>query len=249
MNKELIVKRFTRAASQYASQAIVQQQIAELVLNFITHYYFGEPRRILEIGCGPGNYTRSLLKVYPNAEYILNDLCPAMEQSLQDILSNRVHFESGDAEAWDLPKKIDLVTSASTFQWFHDLENFLQKTSESLVEGGLLAFSTFGVDNMQEINQLTGSGLPYLSNDVLQKMLQNDYDVLMFSEDHIKVHFSDAMEVLHHLKKTGVTGVSQHRWTPNSIRKFCTDYETQFSDSKGVYLTYHPLFVIARKRN
>lgn len=249
MNKALIVQRFTRAASQYASQAIVQQQIVELLLDSIIHYNAGEPRRILEIGCGPGNYTRSLLNVYPHAEYILNDLCPTMEQSLQDILTHQVTFYGGDAEAWDLPQEIDLLTSASTFQWFHDLKLFLHKASKSLNDNGLLAFSTFGMHNMHEINSLTGSGLSYLSSSALQEMLLKDYEVLLVSEDHIQLHFSNAMEVLHHLKNTGVTGVSKYRWTPKSIRQFCSDYETQFMDSKGVYLTYHPVFVIARKRN
>ena len=72
------------------------------------------------------------------------------------LISPAVSFLPCDAETLDFPQGTDLITSCSTLQWFADTERFFTRCHHFLSDGGILAFSTFGKRNMQEIHTLTG---------------------------------------------------------------------------------------------
>ena len=58
-----------------------------------------------------------------------------------------------------------------------------------------------------------------------------------------------AVTLLYHLKQTGVTGTCNRAWTRSKLSLFCQEYERLFSPGKGsVSLTYHPIYIIAKKR-
>ena len=62
-----------------------------------------------------------------------------------------------------------------------------------------------------------------------------------------KLYFDDPKSVLQHLKATGVTATAKsHRWTKQSLQQFYLDYQ-QFYGEQGFSLTYHPIYVIARR--
>lgn len=71
------------------------------------------------------------------------------------LISPAVSFLPCDAETLDFPQGTDLITSCSTLQWFADTERFFTRCHHFLSDGGILAFSTFGKRNMQEIHTLT----------------------------------------------------------------------------------------------
>lgn len=70
------------------------------------------------------------------------------------------------------------------------------------------------------------------------------------------------MKVLYHLKQTGVTGLSapvslhteqdhkakEHLWTRRDLYHFCERYTQKFSQGSTVSLTYHPIYIIAKKK-
>ena len=84
------------------------------------------------------------------------------------LISPAVSFLPCDAETLDFPQGTDLITSCSTLQWFADTERFFTRCHHFLSDGGILAFSTFGKRNMQEIHTLTGHGLEYFSLEELK---------------------------------------------------------------------------------
>ena len=103
-------------------------------------------------------------------------------------------------------------------------------------------------DNRNEIKQLTGQGLNYYSIDVLkQKLEENGFEIVFIQEEQKHLNFDDPKLVLHHLKATGVTATAKsHRWTKQSLQQFYSDYQ-QFYGEQGFSLTYHPIYVIARR--
>ena len=112
-----------------------------------------------------------------------------------------------------------------------------------------MAFSTFGENNLHEIRETTGEGLSYISAKDIVEHLSKNYDILHIEETIMEQYFDDPKQVLRHLKKTGVTGISNQRWTPRILLNFCHEYKTNYSTPKGVKLTYHPIYVIAKKKN
>lgn len=160
-----------------------------------------------------------------------------------------VSFLPCDAETLDFPQGTDLITSCSTLQWFADTERFFARCHHFLSDGGILAFSTFGKKNMREIHTLTGHGLEYLSLDNLKVLLSPRFEILYAEEEIISLPFGTPLEVLRHLKQTGVTGTEKRVWTRGRLQSFCDEYIRMCgNDDRSVSLTYHPIYVIARKR-
>ena len=192
---------------------------------------------------------------------LLNDLCREMEECVGELCSaqaiprkegsteTEVRFLPGDAESLDFPEYTDLITSCSTLQWFNDPEAFFLRCHHALAKDGILAFSTFGTENMHQIRRLTGHGLDYLPAQRLQQLLAPHFDVLHAEEEIVSLSFTTPQAVLKHLKQTGVTGTEKRIWTRGRLQRFCEEYIRQFTDADGnVTLTYHPIYIIAKNK-
>ncbi|MCZ2661847.1 malonyl-ACP O-methyltransferase BioC [Bacteroides fragilis] len=249
-SKQLIAQRFSKAIDTYPHEARVQQQIARKMCTLLQQHLPRQSfRRIVEFGCGTGTYSRLLLRSFRPERLLLNDLCEEMRHSCEDILNEQVSFLPGDAEALAFPHGTELITSCSVLQWFEHPDAFFRKCENILNAQGYIAFSTFGKENMKEICQLTGQGLAYRSREELTASLSALYDIVHTEEEVISLNFSNPMEVLYHLKQTGVTGTCNRAWTRSKLSLFCQEYERLFSPGKGsVSLTYHPIYIIAKKR-
>lgn len=79
-------------------------------------------------------------------------------------------------------------------------------------------------------------------------MLAERFEVLHMDRNSFTMRFSTPMQVLHHLKDTGVTGTTVRVWTRSSLAEFDSRYRTEFSCEGGVRLTYEPIYFIARKK-
>ena len=254
MEKEQIAACFARARRTYDREARVQLQAARRMLDLLRTQTDAEAvmqgADILEVGCGTGLYSRLLADVLHPRTLWLNDLCPDMAQSLADLLARPgVHFLPGDAEDVCLPPRTRVITSCSTLQWFARPEIFFARCLESLMPGGILAFSTFGKDNLREIRALTGHGLAYFSPEAWARMLPDGFRLVHASEEVAVLSFPTPTDVLRHLKQTGVTGTERRMWTRTRLEEFCNGYIRRFGTPDGtVTLTYHPIYIIAQKQ-
>ncbi len=251
MDKQLIAERFAKARNTYSREARVQQQVAEKMMHLLTQKADYGFNHIVEFGCGTGSYSRILLHRLQPQTLLLNDLCKEMEECVNELCqSPNVRFVPEDAECLDFPEKTDLITSCSTLQWFNDPAQFFVRCHRSLAAGGVLAFSTFGAENMHQIRRLTGHGLDYLPLEELQSLLSPYFDILHAEEEIVSLPFDTPQHVLKHLKQTGVTGTEKKVWTRRRLQSFCDEYIRLFSDNEGnVSLTYHPIYIIAKKKS
>ena len=133
-------------------------------------------------------------------------------------------------------------------QWFESPQRFFHRCSHLLTNDGYFTFSTFGKENLTEVASLTGATLPYLSLEELKEALRSDYELLYCHEEKLSLSFQSPMDVLKHLKATGVTGIRQSQWTKGSLATFCNRYQEIYSQpDHTVRLTYHPIYIIAKK--
>ncbi len=248
-DKELIARRFSRASGTYSSEAAVQRHIAKRMTALLRRFVpETSGRRVVEFGCGTGFYSRLLLRDWEPEQLWLNDLCDRMSEACADMLGDGVTFHPGDAEAIPFPEGTNLITSCSTLQWFDDPEAFFRKCHDCLADDGYLAFTTFGQENMCEVSRLTGHGIAYRTQAELANALEPLYDLVYVEEEMLHPRFDTPMQVLRHLKLTGVTGTSRHRWTRAALQTFAESYVRQFGDEASVPLTYHPIYIVARKK-
>ena len=246
INKALVAQRFAKAGQSYVEHAVVQKQISAQLFKYLKVYCPQNLASVLEIGCGSGNLTHLFHSYFQVDQLFLNDLYEDVDQHFSTI--ENIAWLIGDIEQLHLPQSLDAVISSSALQWMTDLPTLLHRIHDALKPNAYFGFSTFGSDNLTEIKQLTGQGLNYYSSEVLkQKLEESGFEIVFIEEEQKHLYFDHPKSVLQHLKATGVTATAKsHRWTKQSLQQFYSDYQ-QFHDEQGFRLTYHPIYVIARR--
>lgn len=255
IDKQLVARSFAHSRYTYEQEASVQRQIAEKMMRLLenvstTYPATHLPRHLVEVGCGTGSFSRMLQDKFHPESLLLNDLCPEMEECLKDLCRNpHIRFLAQDAEILEFPAQTQLIASCSTVQWFNHPNVFLQHCHQALTDNGWLAISTFGPQNMHQIRQLTGHGLTYLNLEAWKKMLSPKFHIIHAEEEIAELRFDSPLDVLKHMKQTGVTGTEKRMWTRGILQSFCQQYIQLFSqENQQVSLTYHPIYLIAKKK-
>jgi len=97
-----------------------------------------EARKIVDIGCGPGNSTELLVKRWPNATVIGIDTSSGMLRQARERLPKQTFIEANVAH-WVPPDGTDLLFANAVFQWVPGHLKHLQRLLGRLPEGGVLA--------------------------------------------------------------------------------------------------------------
>lgn len=248
----LVRSRFEKALPSYNKHATVQQKMARHLVEQIASNFGNRYNKVFEIGCGTGQVTTNLIEKCIVKDYLLNDLVFSCKPEIQHILNEKItgktEFICGNAEEIDFPSDVDLICSGATVQWFSCLNCFFSKAHRALSRGGALAYSTFGTTNFKEIKTLTGEGLTYFEMDDISEMVSDRFEVISLLEWEDTLLFNSPLDVLLHMKATGVGGVSNFKWTKKTLADFSAGYES-FRLKNGKYpLTYNPQILTFKKR-
>jgi Methylase involved in ubiquinone/menaquinone biosynthesis len=277
IDKSLIAESFGRALDTYDRAAIVQRKIVETLADMMTAANFPSRASIYEVGAGTGLMTALLAARFKAREIIANDLCadtaPALARAAAAAASGsasaaasagaaaRFEFISGDAESLPIPPAAEAVVSCSAIQWFADKAAFFKKVAAALPPASLahstlhtphssllLAFTTFGPENLREVDELASSGLKYDSAAEYRAMLRAaGFRVIAECDSVEQIFFPNIRALLRHFRETGVGGTGRSDWDFAKTRRFCRDYEAKHRAPAGLALTYHPLYFVCAK--
>ncbi len=106
-----------------------------------------EVRRVVDIGCGPGNSTELLVRRWPQAEAIGIDTSADMLRQARERLPGRTFVEANVAH-WVPPENTDVLFANAIFQWVPGHLRQLQRLLGALTPGGVLAVQM--PDNLDE---------------------------------------------------------------------------------------------------
>ncbi|WP_264212968.1 malonyl-ACP O-methyltransferase BioC [Leisingera thetidis] len=248
-----IRQSFRRGLDSYHRSASVQADIAARLAGMLQAQ--GAPRQIgaaLEFGCGTGHLTRQLLQRFETGSLILNDLVPEAAcalRALDGTVPAQARFEPGPIETLPLPQDLDLIASASTVQWIPDLPALTARLAARLKPGGWLALSGFGRGQFRELAALgSAAAAPsYLDAAEWRAVLPESMEILAIEQRPAVLEFGTALELLKHLRQTGVNGHAQHSWSRRRLRDFEAAYRAQFGRDGRLPLTYDPVLLAARK--
>jgi trans-aconitate 2-methyltransferase len=94
-------------------------------------------RKIVDLGCGPGNSTALLAERYPQSAIVGLDSSPDMLASARSRLP-RAEFRLGDIAEWTDPE-VDLVFANAALHWVPDHLGVMRRLAGALPAGGCLA--------------------------------------------------------------------------------------------------------------
>jgi len=248
MDKEIITRNFSRYAHLYDKYADVQKMAALEILSQIDGNNFN---KVLEIGCGTGNYTMLLRKRFKTARITALDISAKMVEVAQNKLKDKdIEFIVGDGESGYLPDShYDLITSNACFQWFGDLEAALRKYRVFLKKGGSILFSIFGPLTFWELNAALGSALgdaPIAASNFIDKndivrIIGNNFKELKINELKYEESFGSLLELLNKIKYTGIRGNGLGNKTslgPRHLKEIEKAYLNKFRQIKATYQVF-----------
>jgi trans-aconitate 2-methyltransferase len=100
------------------------------------------PRRVVDLGCGPGTTTALLADRWPTAQIEGIDSSPEMIAAAPS--TDRVSFRVGDVASWQPAGDVDVIVSNATLQWVPSHRALVARWAAALPAGGWLAFQVPG---------------------------------------------------------------------------------------------------------
>jgi len=97
-----------------------------------------EPKRCIDLGCGPGNSTELVAARFPGAVTEGLDSSPDMLEKARKRLPN-LSFVIGDVNSWSDAAGYDLIFANAVLQWLPDHQGLFPRLARSLTSGGCLA--------------------------------------------------------------------------------------------------------------
>ncbi len=257
LDKAKVRKSFDRAANRYDASAILQQEVANRLLERLDYIRL-QPRRLLDLGCGTGKITSDMLKRYPKAETIALDLAFNMlkktQQHTKGWFSKKPRCICADAE--NLPLKndsIDLLISNLMLQWSNDLQAVFNGFQRIIAPKGLLMFTTFGPDTLKEIRASWASvdNTPHTNqfidmHDIGDALLKAGFSDPVIDMEIITTTYDSIQNVLKDIKNIGASNAVQHRnkglMGKQRFANFKTAYKL-FRQADGLYpLTWEVVY-------
>jgi trans-aconitate 2-methyltransferase len=97
-----------------------------------------DARRVIDLGCGPGNSTEELAKRYAHARVTGIDSSQDMIEAARARLPD-IQFAVQDLESWNDPGPFDVILANAVLQWVPHHESLLPALVARLAPGGALA--------------------------------------------------------------------------------------------------------------
>jgi len=224
IDRQAMRAAFEKAATSYDAVAVLQQEVAERLverMNLMTM----KPISILDAGSGTGFVSQLLAERFPKADITALDLAYNMLQqakskrSFKQRWNKQFHYVNAEVENLPLADaSVELVISGLTLQWCQDLPKVFKEFRRVLVPGGLLLFSTFGPDTLNELRESWAEvdELPHVNafadmHDVGDALMQSGFLDPVMDMEMLTVTYKDVKTVMSDLKQIGAHNVMQGR--------------------------------------
>ncbi len=235
IDKKTVYKKFENRIEDYGENAFAQKKMAQKLVSLIPDKKYSS---VLEIGSYSGLLTSEIKKNIDYNRYLALDVVEKSKEYLKKI-DDKIEFLKCDIENFETEQKFDLIVSNASLQWCGDFEGVINKLKKYLAEGGVLAISTFSQDNLKEIKEIFKVSLDYPEECKLRKIFGSEAGIL---SEEIPLKFSSSLDVLRHLKYTGVNSLSNSVLPYKKIKENLLRLNNEFDNT----LTYCPIYIILK---
>ena len=233
-DKELVAQCFGRSIDTYGQHARVQRLMALQLADLLLSEAPARIDRMIEVGAGTGLLTECYAPRLSARHLELWDLIE-LNPSLPGI---HINCDAETAMLRQPDRSADVIASAATVQWMNSPIAFARESLRVLRPGGLLALSTFGERNFEELNEFTNRTV-YPSAEQWRHALNVEGHEVSISESIETMTFASPRDLLIHMRLTGV----------NASSGGATRAAMSIMKSGLTSLTYHPLIITVRRLN
>lgn len=228
LDLRLVRRRAGLAAAGYGKFDTLAREVARRMDERLDYIRL-EPKRIVDLGCGPGADLPRLAERYPGIPRIAIDVSPAMLAQARGEaglfkrllrLGKAAEATPICADATALPLKsssVSLVWSNLMLQWQHDPLPALKEAHRVLEIGGMVMFSTLGPDTLKELRAaLPTSDAEHLHrfidmHDIGDAMVKAGFADPVMDMDMINLTYASFDDLLRALRASGSANASKRR--------------------------------------
>ncbi len=250
-----ISKAFNQHANEYELAAKVQQEIGERLLERLSYLKIS-PGRILDLGCGPGFFSRELASLYPKAQIVGLDIAKLMLTQAKKKYSWRRKWPLVAADMHHLPfasGAFDLVFANQVVHWGESLPQVFRELNRVMNVNGCLMFTTLGPDTFKELKEAWSSINEHAHvnefadmHDVGDYLMAEHFLEPVMDMELLSVHYENLPKLLRSLKAQGVKNINSarnHALTgKSSWKKFEQNYASMQTATGKYPLTYEVVY-------
>jgi malonyl-CoA O-methyltransferase len=227
-------RAFGRAAATYDAAAVLQREVGARMAARLD-YVKMSPRLVLDGGCGTGEAIGELALRYPQARVVALDIALPMVAAARErgrqgtsLLRRLLPARRAASSPWyvcgdlnSLPLRgvaFDLVWSNLALQWVNDLPRVFAEWRRVLKVGGLVSFTTFGPDTLQELRHAfaRADGHTHTNrfvdmHDIGDMLVGAGFADPVMDMEKITLTYPDAGALLRELKGLGATNATRGR--------------------------------------
>lgn len=220
LDLEQVRRSFDRAAKDYDAHAPLQREVRERLLEKLELVTL-QPTAILDAGCGPGGALPPLAKRFRKSELFALDIAPGMlaEARRRKPWFRKLTTLEGDLAELPLDNdSVDLVFSNLALQWANEPDEAFDEFRRVLRGGGLLVFSTFGPDTLQELRDAWSAvdGYTHVNrfldlHDIGDALVRAGFTEVVMDVEHFTLTYERVQGLLRDLKAIGAHNVNAGR--------------------------------------
>ena len=252
-DKAGIRRNFDGAADGYEQAAVLQQVIGDRLLDSLDAIRLS-PGCILDLGSGTGRASGRLSGRYKTARILELDIAQNM------LIKSRENNELDKqericADAENLPladDSTDFVFSNLMFQWVSDLDRAFAEIYRTLQPGGLVLFSTFGPDSLQELRNSWARVDDYVHvnafmdmHDVGDALVRAGFAEPVMETEKFTLVYGSGLDLMRELKMLGAGNVNAGRQRSvtgkGKFRAMLAEYDRRYGKD-GLPATFEAVY-------
>ena len=138
-------------ARTYDQSSAPQQEWAADVLARLVG--IAQDATILDVGCGTGRVTESLVALVPRGRVLAIDASADMVELARKRLGDRAQVWCQDVLDLDLREPIDVIVSTATLHWVTDHDRLWRRLADALRPAGVLEAQCGGKGNIARVRE------------------------------------------------------------------------------------------------
>lgn len=250
-----IEKSFAKHAIEYDQVAKVQKEIGERLFERLSYLKIN-PRRILDLGCGTGTFSRELARAFPRAQIIGLDIAYPMLLEAEKKQKWLCKWSLVHADMLQLPFAdgvFDLVFANQTIHWSKKQSLVFRELNRVMHVNACLMFTTLGPDTFKEL-KIAWDGANHYAHvnefrdmhDIGDNLMREYFVEPVVDMELLTVHYESTSKLVRALKAQGVRNINSERNKGLTGKKawqhFEKNYQNLLAESGKYPLTYEVVY-------